>query len=206
MDFLPQELENIIIDYKEQLEAFEKIEEANISFKQSYHRETTEITYNQLYYSLIDEEIKHCNEIINTDFIKPYVDYEYNGDKNIDDVINELTEVLCEIFKVENEEWAISSCERNGRITLHYVLWTKKTRKQQLYDIINSNQDELNEIGGGVDIFSYRECNIFRIPMTYKMTYGGNVNEETYLYPENYTTYEEFYRHFVTITEECEEL
>ena len=41
--------------------------------------------------------------------------------------------------------------------------------------------------------------------MTIKQSYRGENDKKTYLKPDNYSTYEDFHKHIVTITEGCED-
>jgi len=204
--FLPLELENIIIDYKEQIETFEKIENTDILIKECYNKRARLIKYSGLYNLLKNGEHSTCYEFINNDtMVKPYIDYEYIGN-NIERVKEKVLNELCLIFKVEREEWAISTNSRNRgdtmRHTIHFVLWTRKMRMDALRDLILENIFKIDNLEdtGDIDNCIYRGMSIFRTPMSTKQTYTGENDKKTYLKPDNYTTYEEFHKHIVTIT------
>ena len=205
---LPKVLEDIIIDYKEQLEAFQIIEDTKVQMRE-LRKPAYNKTYKSLFNDLNNNKETYCHEMVERKtIVKPYIDYEYVGE-NIDEVKNKVLNKLCDIFNVKQEEWAISSNTRDmgdtKRSTLHFILWTKKVKMSDVREIILENEWDLNKFGGHIETAIYRGFSAFRIPMTTK-TYRGEITKDTYLKPENHSTYEEFHKHIITITEDCEEL
>ena len=208
--FLPEDLENIIVDYKEQIETFDNIQKSEIIIKDDIRQRARKVNYSKLYNTLVDGKNNTCYEMIEGhSIVKPYIDYEYIG-KDIDEIKIELLTKLCNIFNVEKEEWAISSNSRtvNGltKNTLHLILYTKKINMSNLRKIVMKNIDSLNELGGEIETSIYRGISIFRTPMTVKCDYTRCINKETYIEPENFKTYEDFHYHIVSITEGCKEI
>ncbi len=206
MNSLPLELENIIINYKEQIEAFGRIENTDILIKGDCRKRARLVKYSELYKLLENGKDNTCYEFITNDnMVKPYIDYEYIGD-NIEEVKEKVLNELCIIFKSKREEWAISTSSRKidnyTKNTIHFVLWTRKIQLDTLRDLIFENLFQIAylEDTGDIDTCAYRGMSIFRTPMTVKQSYKGNNDRETYLKPDNYTTYEEFHKHIVTLT------
>ena len=151
-------------------------------------------------YSVKTKSGKVCYEYFNAEkqAVKPHIDYEeyveHDPSTNFS-VCREkeelLNNVLCELFNVKINEWAISSdsrfCEKKKmfKISFHYVLHTKKVSKiSHLKWFIEQNESAFNKVGLIIpDTKVYRDTlNKWRVPMA-KKDYS---DKQSLMAPSNY--------------------
>ena len=167
-----------------------------------------------------------CFEYFETSkkLVKPHFDYEIfldQPDGALPSIIRtNFIEVANKLFNAESKDWAIADDSRfvskkekdiNGKtktvqkykISMHFVLSTKKCNFEKFGSFVNENMKLFQDANlHGIDTNIYRiGINKFRVPMT-KKSAGDH---ESLLTPLNYLNKENFHKHLITYVEDCEE-
>lgn len=153
------------------------------------------------------------NIVVSEDMQDPAVLEEY-----VKTVLNNIYTILKSLFPdFEKEDYAIAKdCrwmrDKNEvpyyKISYHVVLWKKKVNSKIFKKYIESNLDKFRafELQDAIDLSIYKGgLTKWRIPMCKKYDVDQN-KDNSLLVPLNNIDYEDFHKHIITYTVNCEEL